>query len=71
MINFWSISCKPCLVEIPELNRLQEEYKDKVVFLAPLPEDKNKTARLLAKHPYKFIIAPTSSELFNQLGIEG
>lgn len=70
MINFWSTTCKPCLIEIPELNRLQEEYKDKVIFLAPLPEDKNRTAKLLAKHPFKFTIAPNSSELFNQLGID-
>lgn len=71
MINFWSTTCKPCLIEIPELNRLQEKYKDRVIFLAPLPEDKNKTAKLLAKHPFKFTIAPNSSELFDKLGIDG
>lgn len=71
MINFWSTTCGPCIIEMPELNRLQEDYKDKVVFLAPLPEDKVKAAILLAKHPFQFNIAPNSSGLFEQLGIDG
>jgi thiol-disulfide isomerase/thioredoxin len=71
MINFWSTTCQPCLSEMPELNRLQEAYKDKVVFLAPLPEDKEKAAKLLAKHPFQFTIAPDAGKLFEQLGIDG
>ena len=71
MINFWSTTCGPCIIEMPELNRLQEDYKDKVVFLAPLPEDKVKAAKLLSKHPFQFEIAPNSSDLFEQLGIDG
>lgn len=71
MINFWSTTCAPCIVEMPELNRLQEEYQDRVVFLAPLPENKASAAKLLARHPFRFQIAPNSSALFEQLGIDG
>ena len=71
MINFWATTCGPCIIEIPELNRLQEDYKDKVVFLAPLPQDKVKAAKLLAKYPFKFTIAPNSTDVFEQLGIDG
>lgn len=71
MINFWSTTCGPCIIEMPELNRLQEDYKDKVVFLAPLPENTSKATKLIAKHPFQFIIAPNSSDLFEQLGIDG
>lgn len=35
VINFWSISCPPCLAELPALNKLVNEYKNKnVVFIA-------------------------------------
>lgn len=71
MINFWSTTCGPCIIEMPELNRLQEDYKDKVVFLAPLPENTAKATKLIAKHPFEFIIAPNSSDLFEQLEIDG
>ena len=52
MINFWSTTCVPCIKEIPGLNKLQEKYKDQVVFLAPLPENKTDATKLLAKHPF-------------------
>ncbi len=28
LINFWATWCAPCLAEIPDLNRLQERYRD-------------------------------------------
>ena len=71
MINFWSTTCKPCIAEMPQLNQLQADYKDKVVFLAPLPENLATTKRLLAKHPFTFAIAPNAQATFDQLGIEG
>ena len=34
VVNFWYIGCAPCRAELPALNRLAEEYKDKnVLFL--------------------------------------
>jgi len=71
MINFWSTTCRPCIKEIPGLNKLQAKYKDQVVFLAPLPENKSDATKLLAKHPFQFDIAPDASEVFEQLEIEG
>ncbi len=29
IINYWAIWCKPCIAEIPELNRFAAEHKDK------------------------------------------
>jgi len=71
MINFWSTTCGPCINEIPGLNKLQEKYEGQVVFLAPLPENKAKAKKLLATHPFQFNIAPSSTEVFEQLGIDG
>lgn len=35
VINFWYINCGPCIIEMPYLNKLVEEYKDEdVQFLA-------------------------------------
>lgn len=35
VLNFWFKACKPCLIEIPYLQKLTEKYKDKnVVFIA-------------------------------------
>lgn len=34
LINYWAIWCKPCREEIPELNKLAEEYADQLTVLA-------------------------------------
>src|SRR5436190_960752 len=35
VVDFWMIDCHPCIAEIPYLNKMVEEYKNKnVVFLA-------------------------------------
>lgn len=28
LLNFWATWCQPCLIEMPELNRLQDTYRD-------------------------------------------
>jgi peroxiredoxin len=35
VLNFWFVACKPCMMEIPELNEMVKKYKDKnVKFIA-------------------------------------
>ncbi len=34
LINFWATWCGPCRSEFPEINKVYEEYKDKVAFIA-------------------------------------
>lgn len=36
LFNFWFTTCKPCIMELPELNELVKEFEDEnVVFVAP------------------------------------
>ena len=32
LVDFWSASCMPCFALLPTLEKLAEEYKDKVIF---------------------------------------
>ena len=34
LINYWAIWCTPCREEIPEINKLAEEYADQLTVLA-------------------------------------
>lgn len=38
MINIWADWCPPCRGEMPALNKLAEEYKDKIMIIGLLPE---------------------------------
>ncbi|WP_168193954.1 TlpA disulfide reductase family protein [Pontibacter sp. SGAir0037] len=56
VMNFWFIGCKPCLAELPALNTLADQYKDKeVVFIAFGRDSQQRiTEEFLTKHEFKF-----------------
>lgn len=57
VINFWFVECKPCVMEIPELNDLVDKYKGKdVVFLGFATSDKSKIEKFLKTKTYKYNI---------------
>jgi len=39
ILNFWSIWCGPCLAEMPSLNKLYLEFKDKGLVVLSIAED--------------------------------
>lgn len=70
-INFWSVTCKPCIEEFPELNQLKEKYNERVVFLAIAPESQTKVNKVLKKHSLDYRSISDASDLFEEMGIEG
>jgi thiol-disulfide isomerase/thioredoxin len=56
--NFWFTSCKPCVAEMPVLNRLSSAYRsDSVVFIGITFDDKEKVEKFLSSKPFDFTIA--------------
>jgi thiol-disulfide isomerase/thioredoxin len=39
LFNFWATWCAPCRAEIPDLIKLQEQYKDQLVIIGVVSED--------------------------------
>lgn len=72
VINFWFMECRPCRMEIPELNKVVEKYGGKdVVFLGM---STNKPAQLnsfLAKNEFKYNIVADSAQVAAQYGVTG
>lgn len=33
LLDFWGLGCKPCLMAIPEMVKIQEKYSDKLVII--------------------------------------
>jgi len=63
VINFWFVECKPCVMEIPELNELVEKYKNTdVVFLGFAINDEEKIKKFTKTTTYKYNIIPDSKE---------
>ena len=68
VINIWFTTCGPCIEEIPDLNRLKNEYEDSgVVFLAITFDKKSAVMNFLKRHPFNFTIMPEAKWYCDQV----
>ena len=63
--NFWSIGCKGCVAEIPDLNAVVDHYKNnpKVEFYAFAIDGKSNLMKFLRRKPFKYNIIPNSMRI--------
>ncbi len=56
--NFWFVACRPCVAEIPALNKLVKKYQsDSIVFIAITFDNENRIRDFLKKKEFNFQIA--------------
>ena len=71
VINFWFVECKPCVIEMPELNEIVEKYKsEEVVFLVFAMNEKSKIVSFLKKHVFDYTILPDSGAVIGDYKIK-
>lgn len=59
VINYWFTGCRPCIMEIPELNEVVKKFDgQEVVFLAFANEIAPRVSFFLTKHPFEYTIIP-------------
>jgi thiol-disulfide isomerase/thioredoxin len=72
VINFWFIACKPCNMEMPELNKLVEKYKGKdVEFLAIALDEPSQLKSFLKKTDFDYQVLSISQKDVAPLNITG
>ena len=49
MVNFWYINCGPCIIEMPVLNQLVEDYKESDINFLSFSFDKKEDLEILEK----------------------
>jgi len=65
VLNFWFVSCKPCIAEIPELNEVYKTYKNNsdVVFASITFDKKEKVDAFLEKHSLQYPVVSDAKEI--------
>ena len=73
VINLWFTTCHPCITELPALNRLVEEYKNKdVVFLGISTDTKAMLdADFFPKYKFDFKIISDGKDVVKKIGHTG
>ena len=64
VLNFWMISCPPCIAEIPGFNNVVNKFgHDKLNYLAIGPDDEKDIISFLKNHPWEFSQLSTGKEI--------
>lgn len=72
VLNFWFTGCAPCILEMPALNRLVNEYKDSsVVFIGITFDGPDKLDYMLEKVKFDFTIVGNARTLIDSFGVNG
>ena len=67
-INFWFITCPPCVEEMPDLNYLVDKYADRNInFIAVGRDYKKDIEEFLETHEFKFDIIPDGKPLIEDV----
>jgi thiol-disulfide isomerase/thioredoxin len=65
LFNFWATWCAPCRAEIPDLIKLQEQYKDQLVIIGVVSEDgpEERVSKFAAEFNMNYPIVMETDEL--------
>jgi peroxiredoxin/uncharacterized DUF497 family protein len=70
VLNFWFVACKPCVQEMPELNKMVAEMKGKdVEFISICSDVKEDAQDFLAKTKYDYRCIPDGLGIANQYNV--
>ncbi|MFA5296907.1 MAG: TlpA disulfide reductase family protein [Lutibacter sp.] len=70
VLNFWFITCKPCIDEMPVLNKIMKKYSDKVNFISITFENKENVKLFLNTHQFDYLTIVGAESFIDQLGIQ-
>lgn len=70
VLNFWFTTCKPCIDEMPILNKIKDKFHNKIDFIAITYETKDKTIPFFKKHKFEYKQIVGEKEFVEQLGIQ-
>ncbi|MBL7559031.1 TlpA family protein disulfide reductase [Olleya sp. YSTF-M6] len=71
VLNFWFTKCGPCISEMPELNNLTENFKNKKVkFLAITFNSKEIVKQFLKDTAFDYTITPNANDVITMYGVQ-
>jgi len=70
VMNYWFSACRPCIMEMPELNKLVDKYQGQdVVFLGLTYHVKPNIKRFIERFEFKYNLIPESQIEIHNYGV--
>lgn len=55
LLNFWFTACRPCVQEMPDMNKIVDEYKNEdIIFIAPTFDEKARVQKFLTRFDFDY-----------------
>jgi len=70
VLNFWFTTCKPCIDEMPILNKIMKNYSDKVNFISIAYENKESVKLFLKTHKFDYLTIVGAQSFVDELGVQ-
>jgi cytochrome c biogenesis protein CcmG/thiol:disulfide interchange protein DsbE len=68
LVNLWFTQCKPCVQEIPALNKLKNMFNDKINFVALTFNTKEEVKKFSDKNSFNFIHLVEAESFLKKIG---
>lgn len=72
LVNIWATWCPPCIAEMPSLQKLSNDYKDKIDILIVSNENRDIVYRFITQNDYNvpaYVFSGKAPETFNVTSI--
>jgi cytochrome c biogenesis protein CcmG/thiol:disulfide interchange protein DsbE len=69
LINLWYVACKPCIEEMPALNKIANKYSDKVNFISITFDSQQRVQSFLKKRDFDFTHIVNAESTIKSLGV--
>jgi cytochrome c biogenesis protein CcmG, thiol:disulfide interchange protein DsbE len=69
LVNIWYTQCKPCVEEIPVLNKIKTKFNDKINFVSLTFNAKNEVLHFLNNHEFSFTHLVNASAFIKEIEI--
>lgn len=70
LLNFWFVGCKPCIMEMPELNDIVADFESEGVnFLAIGLDNPERVNKFLETNAFEYQLLPNGRRVANQFGV--
>lgn len=71
VLKFWFRACPPCIKEIPDLNRLVNDYGSEVVFLGAALDSKEECEKFLRARSFNYNVIPDALSFARSYNVPG
>ncbi|WP_420578613.1 TlpA family protein disulfide reductase [Ekhidna sp.] len=70
LVNFWFTRCRPCIVEMPEMNEMVEEFQDEeIIFIAPTFDSHEQVSKFLQKRDFDYQSIPDAKDFCLEMNV--